>query len=262
MKTIAFYSPKGGVGKTASAVNIAYLASRSGVSTLLWDLDSQGAASFYLSGAEPARGKKISRLLDGRQPIADFIEENIYPGLDFIPAHQSFRHLDIRLEEDDRSSPLKSMLAPLSEDTSLVVLDCPPGQSRLTEQVLKASDVVYVPLVPTWLSMNSWRQFRDFVRDKKLGQKKLRPFFSLVDRRKKLHRELAEKASELLDKSLRTVVPYSSVVERMGEEGLPLDLLNPRSNAAGSYRQLWGEISSELGLAVDRPRRRGDTLSR
>ncbi|MBL3823259.1 MULTISPECIES: ParA family protein [unclassified Marinobacter] len=248
MRTIAFYSPKGGVGKTASAVNIAYLASESGCSTLLWDLDSQGAASFYLSGGEPGKGKKISKLLEGKVPIAEFIEENVYPGLDFIPAHKSFRNLDIRIEEDERSLPLKSMLAPLAEETSLVVLDCPPGQSRLTEQVLRVADVVYVPLVPTWLSMNSWRQFRDFVRDKKLGQKKLRPFFTLVDRRKKLHRELCEQAPDLFDRHMEAMIPYSSAVERMGEEGLPLEILSPRSNPAQSYRKLWKEIQSELSI--------------
>ncbi|MDY6841969.1 MAG: ParA family protein [Pseudomonadota bacterium] len=248
MKIIAFYSPKGGVGKTASAVNIAYLASKSGCSTLLWDLDSQGAASFYLAGGEPCRGKKIAKLLEGKVPIAEFIEENVYPGLDFIPAHKSFRNLDIRLEEDERSLPLKSMLAPLAEETSLVVLDCPPGQSRLTEQVLKVADVVYVPLVPTWLSMNSWRQFRDFVGDKKLGQKKLRPFFTLIDRRKKLHRELTEQAAQLFDNPLKAMIPYSSLVERMGEEGLPLEILSPRSVPAENYRQLWAAIRSELGL--------------
>jgi len=213
---------------------------------LLWDLDPQGAASFYLAGGVPAKGKKISRLLEGRVPIAQFIEEDRYPGLDVIPAHKSFRNLDIRIEEDERSLPLKEMLAPLSEETSLVVLDCPPGQSRLTEQVLRVADEVYVPLIPTWLSLNSWKQFHEFVRNKKLGAKKLRPFFTLVDRRKKLHQELVAKRAELFDRPLDTVIPYSSAVERMGEEGLPLELLSPRSQPAVRYRQLWLEIQSGL----------------
>ncbi|MBS3805726.1 MAG: ParA family protein [Oleiphilaceae bacterium] len=248
MRTIAFYSPKGGVGKTASAVNIAYLASAGGYSTLLWDLDPQGAASFYLSGGTPHKGKKISKLLEGRAPIKDFIQEGIYPNLDFIPAHKSFRNLDIRLEEDERNLPLKAMLSPLTEDTSLVVLDCPPGQSRLTEQVLKVADVIYVPLVPTWLSLNSWQQFNEFVREKKLGQKKLRPFFTLADRRKKIHRELLAQNAELFDKPSKAIIPCSSAVERMGEKGLPLELLSPRSQPAISYRQLWSEIQAELRI--------------
>ena len=246
MRTVAFYSPKGGVGKTASAVNIAYLANADDCSTLLWDLDPQGAASFYLSGASPTKGKKISKLLEGRLPIADFVEENIYPNLDLLPSHPSFRNFDIKLEDDERNNPLKKILAPLSEDTSLVILDCPPGQSRLTEQVLKVADLVYVPLVPTWLSLNSWDQFRELVREKKLGLKKLRPFFTLVDRRKNLHKEITGRNSELFDRPSRAMIPNSSAVERMGEEGLPLEVLSPRSEPAASYRQLWAEMKSEL----------------
>lgn len=246
MRTIAFYSPKGGVGKTAAAVNIAYLASQGNFKTLLWDLDPQGAASFYLAGAESVQGKKLSKLLEGRVPIAKFIEEDVYPGLDFIPAHKSFRNFDIKLDQNEDGNDLKTMLAPLSEDTSLVILDCPPTLSRLAEQVLQVADLVYVPLVPSWLSMNSWTQFREFVQEKKLGEKKLRPFFSLVDRRKKLHRDLLEQRLELFDKPLGATIPYASVVERMGEEGLPLEVLAPRSQAAANFRQIWVEVKRDL----------------
>ena len=246
MRIIAFYSPKGGVGKTAAAVNIAYLASQDNCRTLLWDLDPQGASSFYLAGAETVKGRKLSKLLEGKAPIAKFIHDDVYPGLDFIPAHTSFRNFDIKLEQESGSNVLRDMLAPLSEETSLVILDCPPTLSRLTEQVLEVADRVYVPVVPTWLAVNSWNQLQQFVKDKKLGARKLRPFFSMVDRRKNLHKEIVEQGSKVLPNSMGVAVPYASVVERMGEEGLPLERLAPHSPAAEVYRQIWAGIRQDL----------------
>ncbi|RBP33477.1 cellulose biosynthesis protein BcsQ [Marinobacter pelagius] len=246
MRIIAFYSPKGGVGKTAAAVNIAYLASQDNCRTLLWDLDPQGASSFYLAGAETVKGRKLSKLLEGKAPIAKFIHDDVYPGLDFIPAHTSFRNFDIKLEQESGTNVLRDMLAPLSEETSLVILDCPPTLSRLTEQVLEVADRVYVPVVPTWLAVNSWNQLQQFVKDKKLGARKLRPFFSMVDRRKNLHKEIVEQGSEVLPNNMGVAVPYASVVERMGEEGLPLERLAPHSPAAEVYRQIWAGIRRDL----------------
>ena len=247
MRIIAFYSPKGGVGKTAAAVNIAYLASRDQVATLLWDLDPQGAAGFYLAGAQPVKGRKLSRLLEGKAPIARFVHDDVYPGLDVIPSHPSFRNFDIRLNQDEEGShSLKKLLAPLSEETSLVVLDCPPTLSRLTEQVLELADRVYVPLVPTWLSLNSWKQLQAFVKSQKLPAKKLRPYFSLVDRRKKLHRELTESSDPGIERLLDVAIPYASVVEQMGEQGHPLEVLAPNTPAAESFRRLWQRIREDL----------------
>jgi cellulose biosynthesis protein BcsQ len=45
VKVLAVTNLKGGVGKTAAAVNLAFLAARDGLVTLLWDLDAQAAAS-------------------------------------------------------------------------------------------------------------------------------------------------------------------------------------------------------------------------
>ena len=68
MKTIAFYNLKGGVGKTATAVNMAWHAARWKHRTLLWDLDPQGAASFYLGVDQDNPGYKAGSLLKGKQP--------------------------------------------------------------------------------------------------------------------------------------------------------------------------------------------------
>ena len=245
LKTLAFYSLKGGVGKTAAAVNIAYLASQAGIKTLLWDLDAQGGASWYLGGGD-RKTHKLSRLFASDTPIGKLVQETPYPNLELIPAHQSFRNLDVRLETEGHEDLLKQWLAPLSEDTQLVVLDCPPSLSRLAEAVLRAADVIAVPVIPTWLSLNSWEQLNSFAKDKKLGHKKLHPFFCMVDRRKQLHRELADSELPRLPRQLNTPIPYASVVEKMGEHQQPLTAFAGNTPAAKAYQMLWQELFALL----------------
>lgn len=242
MRVIAFHNLKGGVGKTAAAVNIAYLAGQSGVPTLLWDLDAQGAASWYLGNDPDIVGEKASNLIRGKTPIGRMITASHYPNLDLIPAHPSFRNLDVRLDQEGGKHALRKWLAPLSESYGLVVLDCPPTLSRLAEQILETADHVFVPTIPTWLSLNSWEQLLSFAKDKKLGHAKLRPFLSMVDRRKRIHQHILSTESEQLPTRLRGFIPYASDVEKMGEARCPVDLIRPNSPAAHAYRLLWKEI--------------------
>ena len=248
MKVIAFHNLKGGVGKTAAAVNIAYLASQEGISTLLWDLDPQGAATWFLSADDQQPGKKLGRLIKGKSPIGDFIQPTPYSRLELIPAHQSARNVDIKLNQAGSAHLLKQWLKPLSEETSLVVLDCPPSLSELAEQVLETANAIYVPVIPTWLSLNSWEQMYAFAKDRRVKVKRLRPFFSMVDRRKTLHRKLVDNRETTLPRALKTAIPNASAIERMGETRQPLELVDRRSPGARAYRDLWKEIRDALKL--------------
>ncbi|WP_097460683.1 ParA family protein [Mangrovitalea sediminis] len=247
MKLIAFHNIKGGVGKTASAVNIAYQASASGIPTLLWDLDPQGAASWYFSRQAPSDAK-AAKLVKGKTPIGRLITESGLPQLDLIPSDVSFRNMDLQLEKHGHANALQSWVEPLAEDYALVILDCPPSLSRLAENIFAAADRIYVPMIPTWLSVNSWEQLQAFVKDKGLDRKRFHPFFTLVDRRKRLHREFLEKPPEDIKRRLAGYIPYASDIERMGEYRQPVALFAPRSPAALAYRLMWEQMRKQLKL--------------
>jgi hypothetical protein len=87
-----------------------------------------------------------------------------YPGLDLLPADFSYRnfavHLAARRHPTER---LLKMSRPLREIYAALFLDCPAGISLLSENVLRAADVVIVPLVPTPLSLRMLRQLLDFI---------------------------------------------------------------------------------------------------
>ena len=72
------------------------------------------------------------------------------------------------------------------------MLDCPPSISLLSESVLHAADLLLVPLIPTTLSVRTLDQLTDFVADFDGHRPKILAFFSMIDRRKRLHQEIAE----------------------------------------------------------------------
>jgi len=247
VKTVGIWTIKGGVGKTAAAVNVAHAAALSGVRTLLVDLDPQGAASFYLR--IPARLKGGARsLLRRGGDLGALVRPTEFDNLAILPADFSYRHLDLELER--RKKPgrrLADRLATLSERFDLVLLDCAPSVSLVSEAVLRASDALLVPVIPSTLSMRTLDQVRSFVASQTRRQPLLLPFLSMVDRRKRLHRETT--GACLADSSfLRTTIPFASVVERMGLTRAPVAATLPSQPAAKAFAALWHEIRERLGV--------------
>ena len=247
MKTVAIYNIKGGVGKTATAVNLAYLAAREGRRTLLWDLDTQGAASFYFRLKPRIRGG-ARKIFTKRRALEDSIKGSDYPHLDVIPADLRYRKIDRLLESRQRPRLLLAeVLLHVENDYDLLVLDSPPGLSRLAEAVFIASDLLLVPTVPTTLSMRTLEILSSFLDRKRYRRLRVLPFFSLVDRRKKMHRQIVGTREAFGYRFLRASIPYNALVERMGDRRAPVPDYAPRSLAAEAYDALWLEVMAHLG---------------
>lgn len=246
MKTLALYHLKGGVGKTAAAVNLACLAARARIPTVLWDLDPQGGASWTLSVPAP-EGAKPKSLWTGSAPIGDWVQETGRSNLCLIPADLTTRHLDTWLRKDDPDT-LQQLLKPLGENFALCVLDCPPSLSHLAENIFAAADRVLLPTVPTHLSLRALKQLLDYFGEHKLPRSKLRAFWSLADRRRGLHKALIEAPPKSMPTLLRAVIPYSTVVEKMGEHKAPVEDYASDHPAAEAYRLLWKDVKAELKL--------------
>ncbi|MBV9660623.1 MAG: ParA family protein [Acidimicrobiales bacterium] len=246
MRVIAAYSIKGGVGKTTTAVNLAYLSAVEGARTLVWDLDPQGAAS-YMFRVKPRVKGGGRRLVRGRLDVDSLIRGTDFDRLDLLPADLSYRHMDLHLDTTKRPTrQLARVLAPVRDQYDTVVLDCPPSLSLVSESVFEAAARVLVPMVPAPLPARTLDQLQAFLKAREMRRPpKVMAFFTMVDRRRKLHREIITELAGTRPEVLAAEVPASTTFEQMGMRQAPVEIFAPRSSAAAAYRKLWDEIRDQ-----------------
>jgi chromosome partitioning protein len=244
VKIYATYNVKGGVGKTSAAVNLAYLASVQGHATLLWDLDPQAAATFLCRIRPRVKGGGKA-LVRGARPLDSAIKGTDFDNLDLLPADFTYRRMDLLLDAEKKPTrQIAKLLAPLSREYDTVFLDCPPSMSLLSENVLHAADKLIVPLIPTTLCTRTLDQLTGFVDSFDGHRPAIVAFFSMVDKRKRLHRDIVEHLTAERSDVAKAAVPALSLIEQMGVRRAPLPAYAPHSRAAQCYRDLWNEISA------------------
>jgi chromosome partitioning protein len=252
LEIIAVYNIKGGVGKTTTAVNLAYLSAAAGWPTLLWDLDPQGAAGYMLK-SHPRKRSGAGRLIRGKRELDELVRPTDYERLDIVPSHFSYRRMDLHLSERKKpAATLMKLMRSLQGRYASLFLDCPPGLSLVSENILHAADAILVPVLPSPLSARMLGQLTEFVDKQNWHDLVLMPFFSMVDRRRALHRKGIEGMRERFPIMLQTEVPYLSAIEQASVRQAPLPSYAGKSVAASIYSQLWQEFDSRMDVAFGR----------
>lgn len=244
MKRIAIAHLKGGVGKTTTAVNIAALAARGGFKTLLVDLDAQGAASYILR-IDPHDAAKVKAVAKAKKDVADHIFATDFARLDLLPGSFSLRKLpQLLAEQKDGREQVSTMLKRVGKGYDLVVVDAPAGLHIESEAIFRGVDIVVVPVIPSPLSVDSFHKLKGFLEKHGGSQSpKVYGFYSMVDRRRKLHREVIDKPGDALESIWNVEIPYSSVIEKMTAERLPLSAIKRPGRALSEYRELWHRLA-------------------
>jgi len=240
LATIAVYSLKGGVGKTTFSVNLAWASAHmSRRRTLLWDLDPQAASSWLLSTQTTSRDA-AQAIFSKDVGIRKLIQPSTVAGLDLIAADTSLRSLDHLFRELDKKKRLARLIGELASDYDRVILDCPPGLTETSEQVLRAADLIVIPVIPSPLAQRAMGEVARYLVQRGGTHAPILPVYSMVDRRRSLHRKALE------DHPGWPAIPMASAIEQMSVRRKPLGAFAPTSPPARDFAALWTLVERQI----------------
>ncbi|WP_313436765.1 ParA family protein [Novosphingobium sp.] len=237
--TIAIYSVKGGVGKTTFAANLSWCSAQGGHPTLLWDLDAAGGSGF-LYGLEPKGSGLAEEVFSRDRSPLRLIQPTAWDGIDVLPADESIRALDAQLMRIGKRKRLARLTEELAQNYERIVLDCPPVMNELSAQVVRAADLVIVPLPPSPLSARAFDLVVREIAGNTRRHPPILPVLSMLDLRRALHKQARDANPNW------PTIPYASAVEQCAVQQQPVGAHSPQSPAAQHFARLWAAIEQKL----------------
>ena len=249
---IAVFNPKGGVGKTTTAVNVAAVLARSGRSVLVVDLETDMNASISLGVRPGDQRPSISELLLHQRRPADAVRTVAgIPNLHLITGSPALSEMDVALRNVRQPERrLADVIRPLVPDFNVILLDSPPGFSVLALGVPFAAEHLVVPVRTEYLSLESLAHFLRWYRDRSASRKAVAPvagiLLTMVDTRRQATSEIVDIIRMHNRRGVfRTEIPEDPRAAEAPSHGVPL-VAYARSKAAVAYQQLTTELLKRL----------------
>jgi chromosome partitioning protein len=245
---VAVTNQKGGVGKTTTAINVAYNLANNGKLVLLVDLDPQGNAS---SGLSVDKTKLTTRdVLSGKSNLEDAIQKSSYKNLDVLATDAELATLETEIATSrDRAIRLKKVLSETKYD--VIIIDCPPSLGLLTVNALTVSNSVIIPVQTEYYALEGLSQLLETM---KLVRGALNPKLSILGVVMTMHNSRttlsaqveAQLKKHFKDRLFETVVPRNIRVAEAPSHGKPVGEYDKWSKGARAYKALTKEIMDRL----------------
>lgn len=247
-RVIAIANQKGGVGKTTTSINLSACLAEAGKKVLTIDIDPQGNTTSGLGVDKNRLENTIYQVVIDECGIEEAIVKNVYDHLDLVPSNVNLAGAEIDLIGiEDREYILRNQIEKIRSNYDFILIDCPPSLTMLTVNAMTAADTVLVPIQCEYYALEGLSQL---IHSIKLVKKKLNPtleiegvVFTMYDARTNLSLQVVENVKENLKQSVyKTIIPRNVRLAEAPSHGLPINVYEPKSAGAESYRMLAEEV--------------------
>lgn len=247
-RIIAVANQKGGVGKTTTSINLSACLAEAGQKVLVVDVDPQGNTTSGLGVDKNNVENTIYEMMLGECTVEESILKDVLENLDVMPSNVNLAGAEIDLiGVDEREYILQKAMEKVRDNYDFIIVDCPPSLSMLTVNAMTASDTVLVPIQCEYYALEGLSQLIHTIN---LVKQRLNPdlemegvVFTMYDARTNLSLQVVENVKENLKQTIyKTIIPRNIRLAEAPSHGVPINLYDPKSAGAESYRLLADEV--------------------